>query len=871
MIEATGRGSRAIGLVVGVAVRFPWVTVLVVLGLTVASIFYSARNLGINTDTADMISPDLSWRQDFIAYRNSFPARDRNIVAVVDGPNGEISQSYARELAAALAEEPELFATVFLPGAGAFFEQNGLLYLPVDELEQLVDRLIDAQPLLGRLSDDVSGAGLLAVLSESVGQRAEMTDRVAGDLDRLFGELALTVSAARRGDRRAIAWGQLIGAQLQADPRQLVLLRPELDFSRVRPAAAAIERLREIGGELNESYGGSISLRLTGTLAMEHEELTSITRSASAAGLAALAMVVLVLFWALRSPTLLIIAVIVLLSGLSLTAAFAAVTVGHLNLLSVAFAVLYIGLGVDFILHMSLRLKELRGEGLDLEHALIETSRGVGGSLLICAVTTAAGFFAFIPTDFDGVSELGLISGGGMMISLAVSLSLLPALIKLLWRGGASGRVAGAGRRDRVTRRPLPPGVTVGIAAVVGIIALGLLPGLRFDGNPIHLRDPDAESLQALEDLAAENQAPLFSLAVLAPDGVAADTMAEALTSLATVERVQTVSSLVPDDQAEKLFAIEDLALVLGSTLAGFEGRPAESGRVVTEFERLTDVLLESQTSNEAQVMLRVEAEQWLARWHSLGEAEAEIEAGLLDADMLGNLVDQVASLERSLSARAFDRDDLPSELRSRWINAVGEELVEVVPREDINDNEAASRFVGEVRSVAPNATGLPVVYEEASATVMRAFAIALVYAFGIVSLLLIFFLRSVRDALFVLVPIVFAAILTAGASVLVGLPLNFANIIALPLLIGVGVDSGIHMVHRMRTEPPADGNPLHTSTSRAVLMSALTTIASFGNLGFAAHLGMASMGQLLTLGMVMSLIAVLGLLPALMRLGRVA
>jgi hypothetical protein len=353
-------------------------------------------------------------------------------------------------------------------------------------------------------------------------------------------------------------------------------------------------------------------------------------------------------------------------------------------------------------------------------------------------------------------------------------------------------------------------------------------------------------------------------------DSSAAESTAAALALLPTVERVQTVaSSLVPEDQNEKLYEIEELDFFLGSTLDRFDRAAPNAALLVAELQRLQETIRNLETPSEAQADFLAASMQWLQRWREMNDVRQNVFALALEDDLVGNLVEQVDLLAKGLKAVAFDRNDLPSELKDRWVNESGQELVEVVPREDLNDNEAAERFVEEVRSVAPNATGLPVVYEEAAATVTKAFIVALAYAFGIVSILLLLFLRSIRDALLVLVPIVFAAVVTAGASVLLGLPLNFANIIALPLLVGVGVDSGIHMVHRMRTEPPADGNPLHTSTSRAVFLSALTTIASFGNLAFSTHLGMASMGQLLTLGMVMSLLAVLGLLPALMRLGR--
>jgi hopanoid biosynthesis associated RND transporter like protein HpnN len=394
-----------------------------------------------------------------------------------------------------------------------------------------------------------------------------------------------------------------------------------------------------------------------------------------------------------------------------------------------------------------------------------------------------------------------------------------------------------------------------------------LLPELRFDGNPIRLRDPESESIRTLEDLAADSSAPLFNLAVLVPNATAAEATALRLAPLDTVLRVMTIASLVPADQEDKLGILDDLDLVLGATLAGIQDQSSEPGRLDRALETLVAQLASFAARSAAMNAMVAEAETWNERARGLPVDELRSREARLDEDIRGNLAEQLLRLERGLGAQAFDQADLPPELRERWVNAAGEELVEVVPKENLNDSDAARRFVADVRSVVPNATGLPVVYEEASATVTRAFSFALTWAFIGVTLMLLIVQRSLRDTLLVLAPVVFATIVTAGCSILLGLPLNFANIIALPLLIGVGVDSGIHIVHRMRSEPPRDGDPLRSSTSRAVFASALTTIASFGNLAFSSHYGMASMGQLLTLGMVISLIAALGVLPAIMRL----
>jgi hypothetical protein len=417
----------------------------------------------------------------------------------------------------------------------------------------------------------------------------------------------------------------------------------------------------------------------------------------------------------------------------------------------------------------------------------------------------------------------------------------------------------------------LPPRLTVGLAAAAVLGSLLLVPGLRFDGNPIRLRDPDSESVRALDDLAAESSAPLFNLAVLVPDGAAAADAAARLAPLATVERVLTVDSLVPTDQDDKLLILEDLDLILGSTLAGIAADTAGVEALPEALATLASLLAASPGQGAAASGLVTAARAWLDEVRGLSREDAARRAAALDDDIRGNLGAQLRRLADSLEARAVGREDLPVELTERWVNPAGEELVEVVPRENLNDSAAAARFVSEVRGVLPNATGLPVVYQEASATVTRAFTFALCLALAAVSIVLLAVLRSLRDMLLVLAPVAFAGVVTAGVCVLIGMPLNFANIIALPLLVGVGVDSGIHILHRMQAGTPGGGDGLRSSTSRAVFASAVTTVASFGNLGFASHYGMASMGQLLTLGMLACLVGALCVLPALIRLVRAA
>ncbi len=846
-----GRLGGVLAVWVSGVLRWRWLVIALFGALSLASFRYTAAHLGINTDTADMISPHLAWRQDFIDYRESFPSRYRVVLAVVDAPTAGQAERAAIALAERLAARSDAFQSVFYPGNEPFLQRNGLLYLEPDVLDALADRLAQVQPLLGRLQARFSAEQLIAVLDEAL-ERADPAGREA--LAPLLTELTRTVA----DQDYEFDWRGLLASADLTPSSQVIIVEPRLQFDRVQPARRAMEVLR---GEIAALPVSGAVVSLTGTVAMEHEELASVTAGAALAGLLALLMVSAVLYLALRSLALLAVTVTTLLVGLLGTAAFAAASIGHLNLISVAFAVLYIGLGVDFVIHWTLRFQELRGQGLAVKDALPATARGVGTSLVICAVTTAAGFYSFIPTPFEGVSELGLISGTGMFISLFVSVTLLPALLYVVAPVAPARlpvRWLGAELLTPLVSRPAR---VVAVALLLGLAALALLPGVRFDNNPLNLRDPDAESVRSFKALLAGMREPPLSLALLADPGHSA-AAAEQAAALPSVRAVRTLADLVPSEQEAKLFTLEDVDVLLGPDFAELTPDPnASPAGLKAALARLADRLaaLPGASAGERELA---------AALATPPPHDDGLYLNALARRLTAGLPYELTRLAAGLGAEPFTRQQLPAALADRWRAADGRELVEIYPADDITDNRAAASFLADVRSQLPRATGLPVVHHEAGATVVESFKLAFIYALVMIAALLWALLQNIRDALLVLAPIVLGALITAALTVLAGIAFNFANIIALPLLLGVGVDNGVHMVHRARTEPVA-GGALATSTSRAVLFSGLTTLASFGNLGFSPHPGMASMGQLLGIGMALTLAATLVLLPALLRLKR--
>jgi hopanoid biosynthesis associated RND transporter like protein HpnN len=824
------------------------------LALAALAAWYAAGNLGVNTDTANMISPTIPWRQHYNEYRDAFPLRDRNLLIVIDAPTPARADEFAAELLGELRKQPERYRAPLLAGEGEFFERNGLLYLPTADLAELTDRLAAAQPLIGLLEKRLDGTAVLDVARQTLAADG------GGDtaaLASFYEELARTIGSAGDGGASALAWDRLIstGPARGSGARRVITLQPAVDFSRMQPAAAAIADVRAIAARLDP--GGDVGVRLTGTVAMEHEELLSVSRGAGLGALATFLMVALVLYAALRSWRLLFASIVALVAGLSLTAAFAAVAVGQLNLLSIAFVVLNVGLGSDYVIHVLLRYRELVAEGHATNAALVEAVRDVGSSLVLCAFTTAAGFYAFIPTTFSGVSELGLIAGTGVFFGLFVSVTLLPALVA--WWERDPRRLASAPTwLDPRIFAPLSrrPRLVLGVATVVLVAAFAALPRVTFDSNPIHLRDPNSESVSTLLELAAAGDAPLLNLAAVAPDAATARRWAADLRKLPEVRAVTTTDSLVPAEQDEKLALLDDLKLLMGTDFGTLERSTADSGSFAAALGGLAAASKDVPSAR----LLYDAIERFVV---AAGvDRDASVRAlRALDEALTVGLPRQLGRLAAAMRAERFDRDGLPAELRGRWIAADGRELVEIAPAEDVSDNAAARRFIGAVHGVVPTATGLPVVYQEASATVVAAFERALTYAFILVAAIIWLVLRNLKDTLLVLVPIALATVLTAALTLVVGMPFNYANIIALPLLVGMGVDNGIHVVHRMRNESVE--RLFDTSTMRAVLASGLTTVASFGNLAFSSHRGTASMGILLALGLVVSMAATLIVLPA--------
>jgi len=845
------------------------VSIVVVSAFAAAgALYYTVEHLGVNTDTGQLFSDDLDWRQTKIDYQAAFPVLSSNLLVVVDAPTPELVDDAAKRLGAALSAHTELLDWVYLPGTGEFFDRFGLLYLDADELQALSDNLVAVQPFIGTLAAEPTLSALFEISARAVeGSQAVDDDK----LGRVLSRLTKTIGANLKGRSEPFSWREILLERpaKENERRRIIAVKPKLDFDQLLPTESVVQLIREQAASLRLTEENAIRVRITGELAMSHEELDSVSRGAAWAGLSALILVSIVLGVGLRSLWLVFASVLTLLVGLCFTAAFAALSIGHLNLISVAFAVLYIGLGIDFAVHLALRYRELVVGGCDTDTAIVRATTDVGGTLFLCALTTGIGFFAFVWTDFTGVSELGLISGTGMFISLIAAVVLLPALLTLktakLGNNVTVVEQSGKSPFQVVYRKPI-----LMATAVLALGAIALLPSANFDRNSISVREAGSESVATFLELLADSETSPWPISMLSTYDAIGE-VEQRVSHLDIVDSVVSVANFVPDNQQDKLWIIDELSLLLGldagvaSEVTASE--PAVLRAALQDLTHQIDERLANSTAPQFAAVLNELQTAVAGLLERLSEPDqaSDALARLLERDLLSALVSEISKLNVSLDAESFGVDELPAEITRRWIAADGRYRVDILPTENIRDAQALRSFVDTVLPLVPSGTDSPVVMVRSGDVVVSSFQQAVTSAVVFVALLLLLVLRRVTDVVLVLVPLLLASCFTVAAMVLLDISFNFANVITLPLLLGIGVDNGIHMVRRAQNVDLNDRDILRTSTARAVIVSALTTIFSFGNLAFSAHPGTASMGQVLALGLTFNLICTLIVLPALL------
>jgi len=838
---------------------------------TLPLLVYTALNLGINVDTVRVIHPETPSRVALEAFAELFPILNEAIIVVLDAQTSEQARDAIEELQAALEAEPGYYRDVFVPGGGDFFARNGLLYLSVDELDELADELAAAQPLIAELESDPSLSNLGELVEDGLDERASDgsdDERWSAVLDRV----RYAVREAGEEHPVAVSWEDLLLGDTAGDgasggTQRILLVEADIDPNSLFDAGRAADRLRAKAIELGFGPERGVQMRLTGNPILNYDEIIGLLWDIGSGGIICFVFVVLVLYRAFHSFRMVLAAIATLLVGLVWTGAFAAATVGNLNVVSLAFAILFIGLGVDFTIHLGMHYSSARRAGADDAAAMDEALEDVGSSLLICTLTTATGFYVFVPTYYLGVAELGLIAGSGMFIVFFLTTTFFPALLSSWLRCDAPEVPPHAFKLEKSAFDVVEsrPALVRWTALVLGFAAVASFPYATFDANNVLLRDAGSESVSTFDELlAGEDEASPWFANALAPDFPAARELADRLAALDVVSTAITLEDYVPDDQEEKREILMDLAFLLEPTGA---------------------LVREAPTQEEERVALRKLAALLRARAGEVGpelatsmaRLEEELEIFLaqpdpgdgrlttLDEVLLDPMPRQIARLRRALEPDEVTLESLPTEIVRRMIASDGRVRVQAYPATDLRKPNSLPRFVHAITAVEPSATGMAVNLVGFGDATVESFQQALISAIVLITIFVLVLWRRLREAALVMAPLLLGASLTVAGMVVLDISFNFVNVIVIPLLLGIGVDSGIHLVHRATTLAPGEGDMVESTTARAVLFSALTTIVSFGTLALSSHRGMASLGIVLMVGLCWVVVCNLIVLPALL------
>jgi hopanoid biosynthesis associated RND transporter like protein HpnN len=851
--------NSAIVRIVDFCARYRWTLIIAGTLLMIGAAAFDATRFSVNTDIEGLISEDLPWHQRQLALSKAFP--QKGIIAVVKAPTAENAEQATNTLAQTLSRNPDLFPVVEPPDSGEFFERNGLLFAPLADVKKSAEGLARAQPFMAALAGDPSLRGVMTALSFAAqgAQAGQIT------LEQLSWPLSLadqTLSDVLSGKAATFSWQELLqGHKLPANQlRHFVEIQPKLDFTALQPGARAEEGIHRSAAELDLKDKLGATVDLTGQVPMNDDQFSVIRYSAWRDTLTAVFGVLIILWLALRSWKIIAAVFFSLIVGLAATAAVGIVMVGAFNLISIAFFVLFVGLGVDFGIQFSVRYRTERHEHPNLYAALRWAARKVGDPLALAAAATAVGFFAFLPTSYRGLSALGLIAGCGMLIAFACSITLVPAMLALL---EPPGEPAPVGFRSLAPLDDFLQRHRIAVIAGTFLVVLAgtpLLWHLQFDFNPVDLQSADSPSVVTYRELQNDPQTSGNDAELLAPSLAKANETAKRLAALPEVSSVLTLSSLIPADQPQKIAALKAASQRLGPALnpPGTQPLPGDQDNIAAIQNAADGLSRAAGNQSGAGAEAARHVSDLLKR---LATADPGIRAKA-EAAIVPPLIYDLDLLRKSVAPEMVTIKTLPPNLVRDWLLPDGTARIKSLPKGDPNDTNVLRNFATAVLRAEPSATGGAISLYEAARTVTTAFIQAGILAIIAITVLLLIALRRLTDVLLTLIPLLLAGVVTLEICVLDGIALNFANIIALPLLLGVGVAFKTYYIMAWRA---GKTGLLQSTLTRAVIFSAMTTAIAFGSMWASSYPGMSSMGKLMALALLCTMFAAVLFQPVLM------
>jgi hopanoid biosynthesis associated RND transporter like protein HpnN len=873
----------------------PALTVSVAFAFAALGAGYAAHSLTLETSKFHLLPLHQRYATLYKDYAEDFGQLE-DIVVVVQSPELEISTAYAARLAALLREGALGTARISYRLDASRLEGQALLYLPLDTLRTTLDTVASQEELLSDFAATPTLDRLVDGINQSIGATflpGVFARGASGEANaaptRLLSDLLTRMSERIDGGPYRSPWGALLatpvlapdgGYFLSHDRRLLYVVVDLVEAPRTFAAEqAAILAVRGAIARLHQQFP-SVEAGVTGAPALFSDELNAAARDGRVASLLALVLTLGLLVLAFRRVVTSCAMLVVLALSLGWSLGVITLLVGQLTIFSMMFVSVVIGLGSDYGIFFLFRYREERVLGRTLVGALEHTAARCGPGILLGALTAAVTFYILTIAEFQGIRDFGFISGTAILLAFLSMLTVFPAALLLIDRWQKAPRLASSavpgGRHPDASERHhfhVPalewlvrcPKTILTATVVVTAVALWAAPRVGFDYNMLNLQADGTESVVWERKAAAASGRSVFAALSTATSLAELEARQAAFQRLPSVSDVQSVLSVLPDRQAEKLAVLQRLSVVADAIRPGAP-RPLDLRAFTAALETLKR-RMDLATAPEILAIARATSALLVA---VKARERAAVETALADYQtrLAADFARQWGQLQRAARPAPVTLGDLPDELRRKFIGKSGHLLMQVYSRLDLWDRPSQARFVEELRTVDPDVTGQPVVAYESMRLIERTFRLGLAYAFALVAGIAALMIRRVRETVLAMVPLILGTLWTVGVMQLAGLTFNLVNVWALPLIIGSAAEYGVNIVLRSLEAPArSDGPRLARSTVMGVVFNGLTTMAGFGSLLVAHHRGVWSLGLLLVIGSAMTLTASLVVLPTLVRL----
>lgn len=878
------------------AYTHPFPVIIVSILVAVLSLWVTVERLTFKTGRGDLVAKDLPYVQRHDDYRQEFEDFDGMIVVVEDA-DPVLMKSFAEALVEKFKSHPEFFSEIFYKIDTSYFQDKALLYLDRDELEDLRRKInehkqflndVNASPGLNQLMRSINleiSSGMVAsLLTDFLGTGEEETGPEkddSKDLSLLITLLKEMLAHLKGETRYRSPWTSFFTGKEDSLAEEGYLVSGNLLFILVvldedktvfTNFKDSVVFSRKLIADTKAEFPG-VQVGLTGEDVIASDEMVAIQRDIGLASGLALAGVALLFILAFRGVVKPLLAVFCLLVGLSWSMGFTTLTVGHLNILSVVFTTILIGLGIDFGIHMLERYKEERQRGQEILEALQKTVQGTGRGNFAGAITTAIAFGAMTLTDFVGIAELGWIAAGGILLCMLTMILLLPALVTVeeRWRKIKPGQLTENSRRKpRLEKLFDHYQAIIIVSLVLVVVSAASLKDVAFDYNLLNLQAKGTEAVRYEMKILENADRSAWSTAVIADSLEEARKKHKLLEALPVVADVESIFSAIPDHQAEKLKIIRALAADLLDVEVEPEDAVFSLPALKRTIEKIRFKLQGREEKAESADPVRQAAEsarRFVDEIKTVDEKTAASRLAVFSEKLFADYRGKMADLLNNLDPATVRVEELPENLRNRFIGKTGKYLVMVHPAVDIWDIDQRQLFLKKMKEIDPGVAGNAVHMFESSRLMKEGYIHGGIYAMIAIILFVLYLFRNPRTVAFVFLPVVAGSLWTIGLMDLMDIRFNLANLVILPLILGIGIVNGIHIIHRYREETDKETTVLSKSTGQAVVLSSLTTMIGFGSMMVADHQGIYSLGLILTIGVGCCMVASITFLPAVLKL----